>query len=129
MLFRSPDTDIANILCAYLKLWLETVPSSRTWQTRLDEAGLPLEQIKPSLNALMSGYFAAFPERNHPEIICRILQWTGRQLIYLVQIQIQYHQPIASTEAVFLHIAQKLILYPEVLCSLLFDQSYSAISV
>lgn len=124
-----PDTDIANVLCAYLKLWLETVPSSGTWQARLEEAELPLEQIKPSLNALMSGYFRAFPERNHPETIRRILQWTGRQLIYLVQIQIQYHRPIASTEAAFLHIAQKLILYPEVLCLLLFDHSYSAIPV
>ena len=125
-----PLTDLATLLTHPLQLWLSQLPppSFGSWQQRCDAATLPFEKIQPSLMAIASSYFEAFPEAlsesTLPEsTLPRVLQWTGRRLIDEVETRIQYHFAIGPVEANLLHFAQQLILHPDGLVPVLFNQA------
>ncbi len=120
-----PLTDVANLLTNPIQLWLRSFPppSSGTWQERCTTASIPFDEIQPSLIILTNAYFNTFPEMLSSEALTRILQWTGRHLIYEVETQIQYHIPIGTAEANLLHFAQQLILHPDSLIAIFFDRT------
>ena len=120
-----PLTDLATLLANPLELWLSQLPpaSFGSWQQRCDAASLPFDRIQPSLMAIASSYFEAFPESLSEFALPRILQWTGRRLIDEVETRIQYHCAIGPVEANLLHFAQQLILHPDVLVPVFFDQA------
>ena len=119
-----PLTDLATLLTYPLQQWLSSLPSPAfgSWQQRCDAASLPFDRLQPSLIALTSSYFEVFPEAWSKDALPRVLQWMGRRLIYEVETYIQYHCPIGAVEANLLHFAQQLILHPDVLVPVLFDQ-------
>ena len=119
-----PLTDLATLLTYPLQQWLSSLPPPTfgSWQQRCDAASFPFDTLQSSLVALTSSYFVAFPEALLKDALPRILQWMGRRLIYEVETHIQYHCPIGAVEANLLHFAQQLILHPDVLVPVLFDQ-------
>ena len=119
-----PLTDLATLLTYPLLRWLSQLPPPNfgSWQQRCDAASLPFDTLQPSLVALVSSYFEAFPEALSKDALLRVSQWMGRRLIHEVETHIQYHCPIGAVEANLLHFAQQLILNPDVLVLVLFDR-------
>ena len=119
-----PLTDLATLLTYPLLRWLSQLPPPNfgSWQQRCDAASLPFDTLQPSLVALVSSYFEAFPEALSKDALLRVSQWMGRRLIHEVETHIQYHCPIGAVEANLLHFAQQLILHPNVLVPVLFDR-------
>ncbi len=119
-----PLTDLANLLTDPLQHWLKGLPppTAGTWQERCDRAVLPFDKIQICVIALVDSYIAEFPDGLSSNKFARLLQWIGRNLIYEVEVRIQYHHRIGTIEANWLHFAQQLILYPDALVSVLFDR-------
>jgi hypothetical protein len=113
-----PIADLAQMIAAYLELWLDSIPraADMDWSQRLAGATVPISIIQPSLKALLQSYFAVFPEllANHGQPPDQLWQWVGRYLIHLIERDIEYHEPLDATSVGQLQLAKQLILQPSV---------------
>jgi Phosphotransferase enzyme family len=112
-----PLTDLADVLAAYLTLWLDRCDwdVSSHLPDCLQTAGLPLAALQPSLQMLMRHYYTTFPAiaDGQPDWVIRTLGYTGQKLIDRVECVIQYHQPMGPQTAATLQLAARLLCQPE----------------
>ena len=80
-----PAFDLGTLLASYLRFWLNSIPMNTVMdlETALQLAVYPLDQLQPSLVALVQSYFRSFPEilRHDPGFLTRTMQFTGLALI------------------------------------------------
>lgn len=113
-----PIADLAQMIAAYLALWLDSIPSlpDADWSQRLAAATVPIAAIQPSLKALLQSYFAVFPEllANHGQPPDQLWPWVGRYLIHLIERDVEYHEPLDATSVGQLQLAKQFILQPAI---------------
>jgi hypothetical protein len=121
-----PIGDLAQMLAAYLELWLDSIPAATegNWADRLAAAAVPIAAICPSIKRLLRSYFGIFPEllvapHQPPD---RLWQWVGRYLIAQVQRDIEYHEPLDGVAVGKLQLAKQFILQPRATSSQLLTQ-------
>jgi hypothetical protein len=121
MLWGDPIFDLANAIADYLHLWLEglVVSPNLDLESSLRLAVIPLEQIQPSLVALLRAYLNGFPEIHRPysntvtDFAQRLMQYTGFMLIERLRIKLEYHQPFNNQGICTLQVAKQLLCQPQ----------------
>jgi hypothetical protein len=112
-----PAFDLGTLLASYLRFWLNSIPMNTVMDmdTALQLAVYPLEQLQPSLVALVQGYFRSFPEilRHDPGFLTRTMQFTGLALIQRLETNLQYLLPFDNTKIGILQVAKTLLCRPE----------------
>lgn len=120
-----PSFDLGSLVAGYLKLWLRSLPLSRDIpvETALQFAGLPLDRLQPSLQALLQAYQQAFPELGqHPEFIWRTIQQAGLVLCKSVQTRLFYREPFDNTSIALLQVGRTLLCQPQTSLTTLWGQ-------
>jgi hypothetical protein len=121
MLWGDPIFDLANAIADYLHLWLDglVVSPNLDLESSLRLAVIPLEQIQPSLVAVLRAYLNSFPEIHHtfPNTVThfaqRLMQYTGFMLIERLRIKLEYHQPFDNRGICTLQVAKQLLCQPQ----------------
>lgn len=112
-----PAFDLGTLLASYLRIWLNSIPINTIMDmdTALQLAVYPLEQLQPSLVALIQGYFRSFPEilDHDPNFLMRTMQFTGLALIDRIETNLQYFLPFDNTKICMLQVAKTLLCRPE----------------
>jgi Phosphotransferase enzyme family len=112
-----PLFDLGTIMAHYLRLWLNSlaISSHVDLETTLNSALVPLEQIQPSLVALLQSYHKQFPElfQTRADSLQRIMQYTGLALIDNLQGKVEYKEPFNNTGICILQIAKALLCHPQ----------------
>jgi hypothetical protein len=108
-----PLADLGQLLAAYLGLWTDTVPETRALSPGqcLAAATFSLDQIKPTLGAVIAGYQQAFPElgRSRRDWLTVVGRYCGRSLIEQILIRMQYLLPIDNRSLCNLQLANSLL--------------------
>jgi hypothetical protein len=133
-----PAFDLGMAIACYLKIWLNSmvVGADLDATTALRLAIVPLEQLQPSIVALVTAYLDNFPEiqSRRPDFLLRVVQFTGFALIKKMRIRLQYQQPFGypelfnSTGIYKLQVAKTLLCTPERSMSMLFGTAASALA-
>ncbi|WP_088888836.1 T3SS effector HopA1 family protein [Leptolyngbya ohadii] len=112
-----PASDLGMLIAGYLKIWLKSLMlrSGIEIHLALQWAGMPLEELQPSIVALVQAYLAAFPGilSRFPQILPRTMQFTGLALIESLQAKLHYREPFGNTEIGMLQVAKTLLCAPE----------------
>jgi Phosphotransferase enzyme family len=112
-----PAYDLGMVLSSYLKLWLGSLVVSNTIniETALRLATTPLEQLQPSLAALICAYLSQFPEilDRRPNFLKQAIQFTGLILIKRIQGKLEQLSPFNNTSICTLQVAKALLCRPE----------------
>ncbi|MBD2343272.1 phosphotransferase family protein [Anabaena subtropica] len=112
-----PAFDIGTILASYLGLWLESLVVDPTLELAdsLQLAMIPLEEIQPSLVALLQAYLQAFPMilEYHPDFLVRVIKFTGLALIHQIQDKINNCKLFDNSDIYMLQVAKNLLTIPE----------------
>ncbi|KYC37648.1 aminoglycoside phosphotransferase [Scytonema hofmannii PCC 7110] len=112
-----PAFDVGTLIASYLQLWLNSLITRK--EMSIDEslkmATTPLEQLQPSLVALVSAYFTEFPEilQHRPDFLNRIIQFSGLVLIQQILATIQYQKSFGNTGICMLQVAKSLLCRPQ----------------
>lgn len=110
-----PAADVGMIIASYLQLWLMSLVVSK--ETSIEEslrlAGIPLEQLQPSIAAFMQSYLQQFPEMNEENFVSRAVQFAGLALIQQIQAGIQYQKSFGNSGICLLQVAKSLLCRPE----------------
>lgn len=127
-----PAFDLGRIIASYLNIWLSSLILSTDIDLAiaLRLATTPLEQIQPSINALIQGYFQTFPEiiDAYPNFLIKVMQFTGMALLEKIQIRIRYHEPFGNRGVCMLQVAKTLLCEPEQSLSIIFGTTASELS-
>lgn len=119
-----PAFDLAMVLSNYLKLWLNSLVISNAihLETALQLAGIPLEQLQPSLSTLVCAYLKQFPEilTHRPDFLKQVMQFTGLILIKRVQGKLAQLSPFSNISICTLQVAKTLLCRPEASISMVF---------
>ncbi|HEY9624663.1 MAG TPA: phosphotransferase [Crinalium sp.] len=111
-----PAFDIGMLIGSYLLLWLKSLVVSKSIdiEDSLRMAVTPLEQVQPSVAALLSAYFANFPEilDDYPHVLKRAVQFSGLALILHIQATLQNRKTFGNTEICMLQVAKGLLCNP-----------------
>ena len=127
-----PAFDLGTLIGSYLLMWLSSLITSKT--ISIDEslrmATTPLEQIQPSLAALISAYFAEFPEilELRPDFLRRVVQCSGWNLIIAIQATLQYQKSFGNMGICILQVAKSLLCRPEPSIPTIFGMEESALT-
>ncbi|SRR5579883_506900 len=111
-----PAFDLGTLVGSYLQLWLNSLVTSKAMN--IDEslrmAATPLEQIQPSLTAIVNSYFAHFPEilQHRPSFLDQVVQFSGWSLINAIQARLQYQKSFGNTGICMLQVAKSLLCRP-----------------
>lgn len=112
-----PAFDLGTLIGSYLQLWLTSlvVSQSLTIQESLGSATIPLENLQPSILALIQAYFKAFPDilKHRPDFLERTVQFTGFNLIQQIYAVIQFQKCFDNTEIAMLQVAKSLLCRPQ----------------
>ncbi|NEO92644.1 MAG: aminoglycoside phosphotransferase family protein [Moorea sp. SIO3G5] len=112
-----PAFDIGSIINSYLTIWLGSlaVSNSIDIEEALNLAMTPLEQIQPSIAALIRTYCDRFPEilERYPNFLQRVMQFSGLALIQTIQSIIEYQKSFGNTGICMLQVAKSLLCRPE----------------
>lgn len=112
-----PAFDLGALVGSYLQLWLNSLVTSKAMS--IDEslrmAAIPLEQIQPSLAAVINSYFAHFPEilQHRPNFLNQVVQFSGWSLISAIQARLQYQKSFGNTGICMLQVAKSLLCRPQ----------------
>ncbi|MBD3561961.1 phosphotransferase, partial [Planktothrix sp. FACHB-1355] len=127
-----PALDLGTIIASYLQIWLISLVVSKAieMEESLRMAMIPLEQIQPSIAALVSAYFGNFPEirERRPDFLKRVMQFAGIGLITQIQSQIQYQKTFGNTGICTLQVAKGLLSRPEQSMATVFGNAASEIT-
>jgi hypothetical protein len=122
-----PAFDLGVLTANYLQLWLDSIyiDSDTDLKLALSLATCPLEKIQPSLNALLQGYLAEFPEIIHekPDFINRVVQFAGLNLIKFIQYSVERREPFSNGDICTLQVARNLLCQPEQSISTVFGNT------
>jgi thiamine kinase-like enzyme len=112
-----PAFDLGTLLGSYIQIWLGSliVSKSLSIEESLGLAVNPLEQIQPSIAALIKAYLKTFPEilEHRPDFLLRVVQFAGFALIQQIQAMIQYQKSFGNTGVAMLQVAKSLLCRPE----------------
>jgi Phosphotransferase enzyme family len=112
-----PAYDLGTLIASYLQIWLSSLVISQALdiQEALRLAIVPLEQLQPSITALIQAYFRNFPEilEHRPDFLKRAIQFAGFALIQQIQGMIQYQKSFGNTGICMLQVAKTLLCRPE----------------
>ncbi|NJL21869.1 MAG: phosphotransferase [Leptolyngbyaceae cyanobacterium SM1_3_5] len=112
-----PTADLGALIAGYLKIWLKSLGlrSSIDIHLALQWAGVPLDELQPSIATLVQAYFAQFPNvlSRFPQFLPRVMQSAGFALIESLQAKLHYREPFGNTEIGMLQVAKTLLCAPE----------------
>ncbi|HIK06539.1 MAG TPA: phosphotransferase [Trichormus sp. M33_DOE_039] len=112
-----PAFDLGNILASYLGFWLSSLVIDPTLELAesLQLAVTPLEDIQPSLVALLQAYLNAFPMilEYSSDFLVRVIKFTGLALIHQIQDSINNCQSFDNSDIYKLQIAKNILTMPE----------------
>ncbi|PIG94294.1 phosphotransferase [Gloeocapsopsis sp. IPPAS B-1203] len=112
-----PAFDLGSLIASYLLVWLTSLVVSKSIgiEEALRLAMTPLEDLQPSLVALMRSYCERFPEifELRPDFLPRVMQFTGLNLIKAIQSMLQYQKSFGNTGICLLQVAKSLLCRPE----------------
>ena len=122
-----PALDLGSLIASYLLLWLNSLVVQRTMKIEetLQLATIPLDAIRPSISAFISGYIRQFPEiiDLDPDFAAKIIQFAGVSLIIQVLANIQYQKVFTNSGIAILQVAKSLLCRPIESMSIVCDQS------
>lgn len=112
-----PAFDLGSIITSYLTLWLGSLAVSKSIgiEEALRLAMTPLDVLQPSLAALVSAYFAMFPEilERRPDFFHRVMQFAGLGLVQSIQSILQHQKTFGNSGICMLQVAKTLLCRPE----------------
>lgn len=112
-----PAFDLGMLVASYLQIWLSSLVVSKSIdiQESLRLAMTPLEEIQPSIAALTKAYLDSFPEilEHRPDLVRRVVQFSGLALIQQIQAMIQYQKSFGNTGICMLQVAKSLLCRPD----------------
>ena len=127
-----PAFDIGMLVGSYLLLWLKSLVVSKSIdiEDSLRMAVTPLEHLQPAIAALVSSYFANFPEilEYCPTFLKRVMQFSGLALILHIQATLQHRKTFGNTEICILQVAKGLLCSPEKFMPTVFGAARSEIT-
>jgi thiamine kinase-like enzyme len=111
-----PAFDLGTLIASYMQLWLSSLVVSTTIsiEESLRMAVISLEQLQPSIAALVDAYLKQFPEilTRRPDFLLRVVQFAGLALIQQIQAVIQYQKTFGNTGICTLQVAKSLLCRP-----------------
>lgn len=127
-----PAFDLGMLIGSYLQIWLNSLVVSKAIdiEESLRMAMIPLEQLQPSIAALVTAYFGNFPEiiETRPQFLKRAVQFSGLALISRIQAMLQYQKSFGNTGICMLQVAKGLLCRPEQLIPTVFGATASEIT-
>lgn len=112
-----PAFDLGTILASYLKIWLSSLVIDPTLELAesLQLAMIPLEDIQPSLVALLQAYLNAFPMilEYHCNFLVKVIKFTGLALIQQIQSKLKNSKGFDNSDTYQLQLAKNLLTMPE----------------
>lgn len=112
-----PAFDLGMLIGSYLQIWLSSLVVSKTIaiEESLRMAITPLEQLQPSIAALVAAYFGNFPEviERRPQFFKRVVQFSGLALIIQIQAMLQHQKSFGNAGICTLQVAKSLLCRPE----------------
>jgi thiamine kinase-like enzyme len=112
-----PAADLGMLVSQYLGEWLNSFIADPSLELDiiLSLATCPLETITPSLEGLLQGYLAAFPQIlvDRPDFVSRIVQFAGIGIIDRLTYYVEYHYPFDNQALCKLQVAKNLLCNPE----------------
>ncbi|MBE9191996.1 aminoglycoside phosphotransferase family protein [Gloeocapsopsis crepidinum LEGE 06123] len=127
-----PAFDLGSLIASYLLVWLTSLVVSKSIgiEEALRLAMTPLEDLQPSLVALMRSYCDRFPEifELHPDFLPRVMQFTGLNLIKAIQSMLQYQKSFGNTGICLLQVAKTLLCRPEASIRIIFGREESELT-
>ncbi|MDY6784957.1 MAG: phosphotransferase [Cyanobacteriota bacterium] len=112
-----PAFDLGTLIASYLQIWLNSlvISNALSIEESLRLATTPLEQLQPSIAALVRGYLQTFPEilTSRPDFLIRTVQLAGFVLIQQIQATIQYQKSFGNMGICMLQVAKSLLCRPE----------------
>jgi hypothetical protein len=127
-----PAFDVGMLVSSYLLLWLKSlvVNKSIAVEDSLRMAVTPLEHLQPAIAALVSSYFANFPEilKYCPTFLKRVMQFSGLALILHIQATLQHRKTFGNIEICILQVAKGLLCSTEKFMPTVFGAATSKIT-
>lgn len=112
-----PAFDLGTILASYLGIWLDSLVIEPTLELAesLQLAMTPLEDIQPSLVALLQAYLQAFPMilEYHADFLLRVIKFTGLALIHQIQDKINNCKFFDNSNLYMFQVAKNFLTMPE----------------
>lgn len=112
-----PAYDLGNLLGSYLSIWLSSLVVDPTidFEESLELAVTPLEELQPSMLALLRNYLNAFPVilEYRRDFIMRVVQFAGLALFNQIQESIKIYKHFNSTDICKLQVAKNLLAMPQ----------------
>jgi hypothetical protein len=112
-----PAFDLGTLLASYLRIWLSSLIVDPTLELAesLSLAMIPLEEIQPSILALIRAYLDAFPMilEYHQDFIVRVIKFAGLALIQQIQNRIECQKSFDNSNLCMLEVAKSLLTMPE----------------
>jgi Phosphotransferase enzyme family len=111
-----PAVDLGMCISSYLQLWLENliVGSELSINESLQLALVPLNNLQPTMFALVSSYLQTFPQilAKQPHYLRRVLQYTGLCLIRRIEAIIENDRVFNNQGIAILQVAKQLLCHP-----------------
>ncbi|MBD3886009.1 aminoglycoside phosphotransferase family protein [Phormidium tenue FACHB-886] len=112
-----PVLDLSSLIANYLMLWISSMIIDPTMNTEesVDSASVKLEDIRPSIIALLQQYLDHFPEivKHFPNFFKKLTQFTGLSIIIQAQAKIEHHKLLANSDVYALQVAKSLLCRPQ----------------
>jgi hypothetical protein len=122
-----PALDLGSLIASYLLLWLNSLVVQRTMsiEETLQLAVIPLDAIRPSISAFISGYLRQFPEIIELDLdfTTKTIQFAGVSLIIQVLANVQYQKVFTNSGIATLQVAKSLLCRPVESMSIVCDRS------
>ncbi len=112
-----PAVDLGMLVSQYLGEWLNSLVADRNLElnTILRLATCPLEKIMPSLQELLQGYLAQFPQilDEQPDFVSRVVQFAGIGILERLSYYVEYHYHFDNESLCKLQVAKTLLCNPQ----------------
>ncbi|NMG09014.1 phosphotransferase [Brasilonema sp. UFV-L1] len=112
-----PAFDLGTLVASYLTIWLDSLVVDFTLdlEESLLLAAVPLENLQPSILALLLGYLDTFPIilEYRCEFVQRVLQFAGLVLIHRIQEKINSYKHFDNSGVCMLNFAKSLLTRPQ----------------
>jgi hypothetical protein len=111
-----PAFDLGTLISNYLRIWLKslTIAKGIDVNTALSLASVPLEELQPSLFALVNSYLKCFSqiEERDSDFLTKVIQCAGIVLINKIKISLEYREPFDNQAIVTMQLAKNLLCNP-----------------
>ncbi|MEO1146357.1 MAG: phosphotransferase, partial [Cyanobacteria bacterium J06638_22] len=112
-----PTFDLGRLVAEYLKRWLSSLMASQDVpiEQALGLATTPLEQVQPSIQQLVRGYWREFPAvtQRFPDFLSRVMRFAGWGLIESLRAHVYYYDFPGNVGICQLQVAKSLLCDPD----------------